>query len=395
MNLLFVIHTPKDPLTAVYKQTYERVTLLKNWGYRSDILSPEDFPSIRSLPPRLYPIIFPWLVALWLIHRENSYDVIVFHSYAGWAVNLLRPVIPSFRRIRIATEFHGLEPLYHRRLKAEMQRAGRPLRLCNRLLHRSVMLRLLRVSCRRSDLLLCRNSEEEAYLKNHFWMRRGEVKVIANHSSNDFFVSRRFAHRSNRLLFVGQWLEMKGTRYLVEAFDQLCRETPDLELCCVGTLSSEDKVLGSFPSEVRGKVLVRPRVDSEQLLQCYKEAELFVFPTISEGFSVALLEAMTASLPIVATAVGAAQDLLQSGYNAILIPPQDPTALAEAVRALYQDCGKREWLGQNAQATALKFRPEIICREYADHLGDLLRNARGFKTPQGSEGSQSQWGAKR
>src|SRR2546426_4797680 len=129
MDLLFVIHTPKNSLTAVYKHTYEKTILLGNWGHRSYILSPGDFSWLRKLPARFHPIIFPFLVAFWLMCPGRSYDLVVFHSYAGWVVNLLRPVVPSFQRLRISTEFHGLEPLYYRRLKNEMQRAGRPLRV--------------------------------------------------------------------------------------------------------------------------------------------------------------------------------------------------------------------------------------------------------------------------
>jgi hypothetical protein len=113
------------------------------------------------------------------------------------------------------------------------------------------------------------------------------------------------AARVRRLLFVGQWLPAKGTRDLVEAFATLAGRA-DLELACVGTGASEAAVLADFPETVRGRVRVRPHVDRSELHAELAHADLFVFPSLSEGFSNALLEAMAASLPIVATPVGAA-----------------------------------------------------------------------------------------
>ena len=64
-----------------------------------------------------------------------------------------------------------------------------------------------------------------------------------------------------------------------------------------------------------------------------------MFPSLSEGFSNALLEAMAASLPIVATPAGAAGDLLRDGVNAAVVPPCDSAALVAGVDALLGDRG--------------------------------------------------------
>ena len=59
-----------------------------------------------------------------------------------------------------------------------------------------------------------------------------------------------------------------------------------------------------------------PRVNREELAEELNRADIFVFPSLSEGFSGALLEAMASALPVVATAAGAAADLLRHGENA-------------------------------------------------------------------------------
>jgi glycosyltransferase involved in cell wall biosynthesis len=65
-----------------------------------------------------------------------------------------------------------------------------------------------------------------------------------------------------------------------------------------------------------------------------KSFDMFALPSLSEGLSSAILEAMSASLPIVATNVGGIPELVTSGDNGLLVPPGDPAALAQAIRQL-------------------------------------------------------------
>ena len=65
--------------------------------------------------------------------------------------------------------------------------------------------------------------------------------------------------------------------------------------------------------------------------------DIFVLPSHSEGVSLALLEAMAAGLPVIATAVGGLPEVVTDGENGLLIPPKDPEALAAALARLLAD----------------------------------------------------------
>src|SRR5206468_649823 len=112
--------------------------------------------------------------------------------------------------------------------------------------------------------------------------------------------------------FIGQWLDGKGIRSLVPAFEAALDAHPELRLYCVGTLKSEAEVLADFSAATRPAVVVVPRIGHEQISRYLKQCDAFVFPTLSEGFSLALVEAMAAGLPIVTTRVGAAPDILEN-----------------------------------------------------------------------------------
>ena len=100
---------------------------------------------------------------------------------------------------------------------------------------------------------------------------------------------------------------------------------------------------------------VLPTVQRSQLHDELSKADLFVFPSLSEGFSFALLEAMAAGLPIVTTPAGAAVDMLSHGHNAMVVPFSDTTALVTAVRQALGDPGLRERLGRAARTTAMRY----------------------------------------
>jgi len=372
LNILFVIHTPKDPYTAVYKIYKQLSGYLEKQGHTATILAPEDFPSLSRWHGRWLPLLYPFWVAQWLARQAGQYEIASFHSYAGWVVHLLRRFVPAFRRLRTITSFHGLEPLYYHELKEEMERAGKPLRLRFRLTHGILMPWLIRMSSRRSDRIFCLNLEEATYLEKDNWGHRSRIAVVSHGIPREFFVSREYAEDVLRLLFVGQWLEMKGVRYLVDAFNQIAHDPPKLELWCVGTLVDEESVLATFPPELRSQVVVRPRVGRKELVEVYRNADVFLFPSLYEGFGNVILEALAAGLPIVSTPVGAAVDLLEPGLNALIVPRYDAMALAKSARRLLDDVSLRERLGREARAAAVEYELERVYRKLVSLYEDVL-----------------------
>jgi glycosyltransferase involved in cell wall biosynthesis len=123
----------------------------------------------------------------------------------------------------------------------------------------------------------------------------------------------------------------------------------------VGTILEEENVLASLPEKIRPQVVVRPDVRHAELIKIYQNADLFLSPSLFEGHSTALLEAMATALPIVATPVGAAPDFLDSEVNALVVPTADAKALIASIRRLIQDPGLRERLGREAQMTAMEY----------------------------------------
>jgi glycosyltransferase involved in cell wall biosynthesis len=127
-------------------------------------------------------------------------------------------------------------------------------------------------------------------------------------------------------------------------------------------------------------VTVLARVDRDQLYEQLQRADVFLFPTLSEGFSCALLEAMAAELPIVTTSVGAAADLLDNGRNGVLVPCANASALVAAVFKMESDVQTRRALGVAARQTAARFTARAACVEFATRIHDIVERRGTVRT---------------
>ncbi|WP_353063642.1 GT4 family glycosyltransferase PelF [Tunturibacter psychrotolerans] len=103
-------------------------------------------------------------------------------------------------------------------------------------------------------------------------------------------------------------------------------------------------------------------------------ADIFVLPSRSEGFSNAIVEAMAASLPVVATNVGGNSEAVQNGVSGVIVPPEDPDALAAAIVDLLSDPAKARQMGvEGKRSVAKKFTTEAMMTQITRVYGSLLR----------------------
>lgn len=104
----------------------------------------------------------------------------------------------------------------------------------------------------------------------------------------------------------------------------------------------------------------------------YSLSDIFVLPSHSEGSPNALLEAMAAGIPCVATSVGGVPEIASNGKNALLVPKGDVMAMAHALTRLLQDDGLRERLGTAARDQAEKYSTAAYCQSLLSLYGRVL-----------------------
>ncbi len=128
-----------------------------------------------------------------------------------------------------------------------------------------------------------------------------------------------------KLLFVGRINQRKGIKYLLQALEML--PGADLELTVCGRVLDGLDLFQAAGSRVR----IRPSVSAGELVAAYQGADLFVLPSIAEGFGQVLLEALACGLPVLATTHTAAPDLLTEGEQGFIVEPRRPGPLADRI----------------------------------------------------------------
>jgi glycosyltransferase involved in cell wall biosynthesis len=144
--------------------------------------------------------------------------------------------------------------------------------------------------------------------------------------------------------FVGRLIWQKGMIYGLQAFARVLLKRPDARLIVVGDgerraeLESRARRYG-IASRV---FFLGWRTDVPRLMAGF---DIFLLPTLQEGFGLVLLEAMAARTPIVASAVSAVPEIVAHGETGLLVPPRDPAALSQALLTLIADPPLRQHMG--------------------------------------------------
>ena len=128
-----------------------------------------------------------------------------------------------------------------------------------------------------------------------------------------------------RLLFVGRINQRKGIKYLLDALRLVGSQQVELTVC--GRVVDGLELFRPFARQIT----VRPDVSAAELVAAYQAADLFVFPSVAEGFGQVLLESLACGLPILSTTHTAAPDLIETGRQGFVVDPCSSVAIADRI----------------------------------------------------------------
>jgi glycosyltransferase involved in cell wall biosynthesis len=177
------------------------------------------------------------------------------------------------------------------------------------------------------------------------------------------------------VLFVGRLIEIKDVPTLLRAVARLHERVPGLRLAVAGEGPARGALQGLVVDlGLQGVVqFLGQRGDTAELMA---GADIVVLPSLREGLSNVILEAMMAARPVVASRAGGNTELITHAHNGLLFEIGDDAALADALQLLANDSTLRLQLGQNAKSDAQnKFSTPAMVRSYEQHYSEVVRLA--------------------
>jgi glycosyltransferase involved in cell wall biosynthesis len=152
-----------------------------------------------------------------------------------------------------------------------------------------------------------------------------------------------------RVTYLGVVKEAKGVYELLEAFGDVARLRPAARLVVAGSGEIEKLRYKACERDLYEAIETPGWVGPTDKAALLQRASVFVLPSHFEALPMALLEAMAAGVPVIATRVGGIPDVVSDGRDGLLVEPRDPAALSAAIGALLDDPGERARLGRAAR----------------------------------------------
>jgi phosphatidyl-myo-inositol alpha-mannosyltransferase len=166
------------------------------------------------------------------------------------------------------------------------------------------------------------------------------------------------------VLFIGRHEPRKGLDVLLEAFSRI---GSDAELWVAGDGQRTPTLRARRDAAASGQVTWLGRIPEREKEERLRGATVACFPAIEgESFGVVLLEAMASGTPVVASDIEGYRTVSRSGREALLVPPGDPAALADALRRILDDCVLRERLVVAGHERAAEFAMDDLARRFVD-----------------------------
>ena len=175
----------------------------------------------------------------------------------------------------------------------------------------------------------------------------------------------------NQIIFAGRLSKEKGILVLLD----VAKKIPDnINLIILGTGPEEDKVREEAKSH--SNIHFLGYQSKEKTIALIRGSEILVQPSLMEGISSTILEAMACKTAVIASNVGGNKEILQNNENGILVDPNSSESILEKIVELVQDNNKKKKLAENAFRTVKKYDWENIGNLYLGIYESLLNQTK-------------------
>lgn len=318
------------------RDEYEPAGVVLEKGWTSTELERLKIPVVHLPLARSFDL--SWALRLRDYIRKNNIRLIHAHEFTSNAYSL---VAARLAGIPVICTVHGKN--YY------------PERYYRRVAYRQ--------AARFADAFIAVSGDLRDFLVSRVGIPRSRITVIHNGIDTAIFNRDNFDRRRLRealqipddayvVIVVAALFEMKGHRDLIAALGMLKDAARKLCVLFVGDGPYKSR-LQELAAAIDNGVSIRFLGFRNDIAELLAVSDLSVLPSYSEGLPVSVLEAMSSGMPVIATDVGGLREVIRDGENALLVPPAQPTVLAEKIGLCMRDRPLVERLARRARADVI------------------------------------------
>jgi len=272
-------------------------------------------------------------VFIFLYRKRKDYDIIHCHIVQGF-----HTVVAVFFKY-----------LFKKKVIVKMSSSGETSDL--KLLKEVKLGKLFLRWIRNVDIIISVCEKASLEILNNGFSKDSLVEIPNGVDINRFSKSSLQNKRGIRnITYIGRLDSYKGIEYLFNGFKDLLSEVDNVRLTIIGN-GPDETILKNMAKDLAIQDSVTFKGRQEDIVSELYNTDIFVLPSLSEGMSNVILEAMACGLPVVATSAGGNSDLIRDRCNGIVIPPRDPIRLSAALLELLEDGELAQRLGKEARKT--------------------------------------------
>ena len=173
---------------------------------------------------------------------------------------------------------------------------------------------------KKASILTVGTQLEKEVIVKKFKIDPKKIKILPLGVSENLQFTKPFNEEPKKILFIGRFVEQKGVLKVIQVFEKLVKEYPNLHLNLVGSGPLLSKIKMTIQkSGLEEKVTIFQNVPSEKIRELYANADLFLMLSKYEAFGIAIAEAVASGVPTIAPNVGGVPTYIENNKNGILI----------------------------------------------------------------------------
>ena len=256
---------------------------------------------------------------------------------------------------------------------------------------RKISLPLVKFIVRHSDAFIAYGTRAKEYLVS-LGASPENIFITLNSGDTEFFKKQTIEGKIRKLepknklkiekagiiLYIGQLIERKGVKYLIEAYEKLKKEDDDVFLLIIGDGPQKAELLDICKQKKIEDVNFVGFIQKKQLPFYYSIADVFVLPSFYDPFAIVLTEAMACGLPIIHTYEGGASvDAIKNGVNGYIVESRNTEQLYEAMKKIISNPDLKSGMGRNSKRIIEeKFGPDKMSKKFVEAVDYVMDKCR-------------------